>query len=215
MRVTPRPSGSVLVVDDDDEDRAFVARVLERSGFAATEAASGEEALEALTDEPPLLAILDICLGGISGYHVCHELRQRYGVDLPIMFVSGARTESCDRAAALLVGGDDFLAKPLSPDELIIRVGRLIQRSTPLDPVIRTRLTTREQQVLRLMAEGATPREIAGQLVITEKTVRTHLDHIFGKLGVHNCAQAVALAYRHSLLTAPGEATEGLAETAR
>jgi two-component system nitrate/nitrite response regulator NarL len=195
-----KAAGSVLVVDDDAELRRCLVRLLERSGYQTTEAGDGEEALERAEEETPALVIVEICLPGISGYQVCHELRQRFGPGLPIIFVSAARTESCDRTAALLVGGDDHLAKPLSPDELLIRVRRLIERSTPLNPVISRRLTPREQEVLRLLAEGLSAREAATHLVIAEKTVRTHIDHILGKLGVHSRAQAVALAYRRNLL---------------
>lgn len=203
MAIAPRPRRSVLVVDDDDEFRAALVDLLERNGYETTQVTSGEEALEAVRAEAPALAILDICLPGISGYSVCHELRQRFGPGLPVLFVSSARTDSCDRTAALLVGGDDYLAKPISPDELVIRVHRLIQRSTPFNPVVSSRLTAREQQVLRLIAEGLAPREIALQLIITEKTVRTHIEHIFSKLGAHSRAQAVALAYRENVLAKP------------
>jgi DNA-binding NarL/FixJ family response regulator len=206
VAVRSRARGSILVVDDDDEFRGYLVRLLESSGYGATQAASGEEALEAAQEEAPALAILDICLPGVSGYQVCHELRQRFGAGLPIIFVSAGRTESCDRAAALLVGGDDYLAKPISPDEFLIRVSRMIQRSTPFNPAVSGRLTAREQQVLRLITEGLAPRQIALHLVISEKTVRTHIDHIFSKLGVHSCAQAVALAYRRNLLTTPAGA---------
>jgi DNA-binding NarL/FixJ family response regulator len=201
--ISSRPHGSVLVVDDDDDLRDFLVSTLERRGYATTEAASGEEALEATQEEAPALVILDICLPGISGYQVCHDLRERFGEGLPIMFISAARTDSCDRAAALLVGGDDYLRKPVSPDELLIRVGRMIRRSAPLNPAVTGRLTPREQEVLRLIAEGLGSREIATRLVITEKTVATHIDHIFTKLGVHSRAQAVALAYQRNLLTTP------------
>jgi DNA-binding NarL/FixJ family response regulator len=200
MPTTSRPCGSVFVVDDDDEFRGSLVRVLERGGYVTRQWDSGEEALEAVEEDVPALVILDICLPGISGYQVCHDLRRRFGDGLPIVFVSASRTDSCDRAAALLVGGDDYLAKPISPDELLIRVGRMIRRSAPLNPAVSGRLTPREQDVLRLVAEGLGPREIATRLVITDKTVSTHIDHVFSKLGVHSRAQAVALAYQRNLL---------------
>jgi DNA-binding NarL/FixJ family response regulator len=195
--------GPVLVVDDDSEFRASLAAVLERGGYAPRQAASGEEALEAAQEEPPALVVLDVCLPGISGYQVCHELRGRFGDGLPIIFISAVRTESWDRVAALLLGGDDYLAKPVCPDELLIRVSRMIRRSTPLNPAVSARLTAREQDVLRLMTDGLGPRDIAERLLITEKTVGTHIDHIFNKLGVHSRAQAVALAFRRDLLGTP------------
>jgi DNA-binding NarL/FixJ family response regulator len=137
-----------------------------------------------------------VCLPGISGYQVCRDLRDRFGDGLPIIFVSGARSESYDRVAGLLVGGDEYLTKPLQPDEFLIRVARLMRRSAPLNPGVSGRLTPREREVLRCLAEGLAPRDIASHLVITPKTVGTHIDHIFSKLGVHSRAQAVALAFK-------------------
>jgi two-component system nitrate/nitrite response regulator NarL len=193
----------VFLVDDDDSLRGFLASLLEGRGIATRQAATGEEALEATQEEAPAVAVLDICLPGISGYQVCRDLRERFGDGLPIMFISAARTESCDRAAALLVGGDDYLEKPISADEFLIRVSRMIRRSAPLSPAVSGRLTAREQQVLRLIAEGLGPRDIASRLVIADKTVSTHIDHIFRKLGVHSRTQAVAVAFQRNLLTTP------------
>jgi DNA-binding NarL/FixJ family response regulator len=171
--------------------------VLEGAGYATRPVPSGEEALECAAAESLALVVLDICLPGISGYQVCKELKDEFGDALPILFVSGARTESYDRVACLLVGGDDYLAKPVAPDELLIRVSRLIRHSRPLAPSVVTRLTPRELEVLRLLAEGLGPHEVAGRLVISPKTVATHIDHILSKLGVHSRAQAVAVALQH------------------
>jgi DNA-binding NarL/FixJ family response regulator len=203
MLTTSRPHGPVLVVDDDDEVRGFVAVTLGRGGYAVSQANSGEAALDAVQEEPPAVALVDICLPGISGYDVCYELRKQFGDGLPIIVISGARTDSCDRTAALLVGADEFLTKPISPGELLIRVSRMIRRSTPLNPIASARLTGREREILRLIAEGLRPRDIAVQLVITDKTVSTHINHIFTKLGVHNRAQAVALAFKRDLVDTP------------
>jgi DNA-binding NarL/FixJ family response regulator len=200
MRGRPRPRGPVLVVDDDGSVRGEVSGLLTRAGFAVLEAATGEEALDIAAHETPSLVVLDICLPGVSGYQVCADLRALFGVGLPIVFISAARTESYDRVAGLLVGGDEYFSKPICPDEFMIRVGRLISRSTPLNRAVTDQLTNREQEVLRLLAEGTAPAEIATMLVITPKTVATHVDHILRKLGVSSRAQAVALAYRRDVV---------------
>lgn len=200
MRGGPRTCGPVLVVDDDESVRGAVSDLLRQVGFGVLEASTGEEALELAAHETPSLVVLDICLPGASGYQVCVDLRARFGTGLPIVFISGARTESYDRVAGLLVGGDEYFAKPISRDEFLIRVERLISRSTPLNPAVTEKLTSREQEVLRLLAEGTAPAEIATTLVITPKTVATHVDHILRKLGVSSRAQAVALAYRRDLI---------------
>ena len=114
--------------------------------------------------------------------------------------VSGARTDSYDRVAGLAVGADHYLAKPFAPDELLISVRRLVRRSAPLSAASASGLTKREREVLALMAEGLAPREIATRLVLSPKTVATHIGHVLEKLGVHSQAQAVAVAYRGDLV---------------
>jgi DNA-binding NarL/FixJ family response regulator len=163
------------------------------------EASTGEEAIEVASRCPPRLAILDVCLPGISGYQVCRILRNEFGDALPIIFVSGVRTESFDRVAGLLVGSDDYLVKPFAPDELLIRAARLIRRSTPLPRIITTRLTRREREVLGLLGEGLTASDIAERLYVSPKTVGTHCENILRKLGVRTRAQAVAVAFREEL----------------
>jgi DNA-binding NarL/FixJ family response regulator len=199
----PRPRAPVLIVDDDGETRARLAAGVTRAGFDIREASTGEEAVEIAEAETPALVILDVCLPGISGYEVCHALRQRFGAGLPIVFVSAARTESYDRVAALLIGGDDYLVKPVAPDELAIRIERLAERAAPVVPEIARKLTARELDVLRLLAEGRDVGEMGSLLFISPKTVNTHIDHILQKLGVHSRAQAVALAYRRNLVETP------------
>jgi DNA-binding NarL/FixJ family response regulator len=133
----------------------------------------------------------------MSGYEVCRTLREEDS-ELPIVFVSGSRTESADCVAALALGGDDYVAEPYAADELLARVRRLIDRSRPR--VVVSRLTPREHEVLRLLAEGSSPDEIAGSLFISPRTVATHIDHILSKLNVNSRVQAVAVAYREGLI---------------
>jgi DNA-binding NarL/FixJ family response regulator len=150
--------------------------------------------------EPPRLAILDVALPGICGYQLCSDLRSLFGQTVPIIFVSGERTEPFDRVAGLLLGADEYLVKPFALDELLIRVRRLITRMPSVAPAVMSKLTARESEVLHLLAAGRMPDEIAKELVISVKTVRTHMEHVFGKLGVHSQAQAVAAAYGGELM---------------
>jgi DNA-binding NarL/FixJ family response regulator len=195
--------GRILLVEDDECCREHLATVFRQAGYEACEAATGEEALETARREQLGLVVLDVCLPGISGYEVCHELRQEFGERLPIILVSGLRTESLDRVAGLLLGADDYLVKPFAPDELLVRVRKLIRRAAPLVAAAEPRLTSRELEVLRLLADGLGQDEIAGRLFISTKTVATHIDHILGKLGVRSRAQAVALAFRDQLVSSP------------
>src|SRR5918995_1381485 len=136
----------------------------------------------------------------IGGYEVCHELRERYGDDLPIVFVSGSRTEPGDRAAGIMLGADDYITKPFDPDELLARIRRLLRRGRRAADRPRRRttfaeLTARELEVLELMAGGLAQAEIAKRLVISPRTAGTHIQHILEKLDVRSRAQAVALAH--------------------
>jgi two-component system, NarL family, nitrate/nitrite response regulator NarL len=193
-------SGTILVVDDDAGARDLVSDLLGRAGYTTMQASTGEEALAAAEADRPSLVLLDVRLPGVSGYEVLHSLRDRFGDGLPVVFVSGERTESFDRVAGLQLGADDYLVKPYAPDELIARLRRLLTRPGQLDDTNgRPALTAREEEVLKLLASGLDQKEIAKDLVISEKTVSSHIERILAKLGVHSRAQAVAVAHRTGL----------------
>ena len=200
----PPGNAPVLIVDDDHEFRGQLGRLLLQEGYPVAEAHTGEAALSAARATRPELVVLDICLPGLSGYEVCHALRTEFGEGLPIMFVSAARCESYDRVAGFLVGGDDYLVKPIAADEFLCRVRRLIRRATWKAPAGNTGLTVRELEVLQLLARGHKPTDVAGCLCISPKTVGTHTEHIFDKLGVNSRAQAVAAAYERGLISTRG-----------
>jgi DNA-binding NarL/FixJ family response regulator len=191
---------SVLIVDEDDEERTALAGLLRDAGFEVVEAASGDEALRLIRENRHALAILEVPLGAISGYEVCRSLRADLDLELPVIFLSGARTESYDRVAGFLAGADDYLVKPYAADELLARVRRLVDQTRERAIRASWGLTKRELQVLQLLGEGLTKGEIAQRLFITPKTVGTHMEHIFSKLGVQTAAQAVAVAYRRDLI---------------
>jgi DNA-binding NarL/FixJ family response regulator len=197
--------GRILIVDDDGGFRALVATLLAEAGLGeAVEAATGRDALAAMREERPALVLLDVRLPDISGFQVCRTLRDELGEDLPVIFVSGERVEPADRAVGLLVGADDYVVKPVDPDELLARMRRAITRSCHELPAAATprafELTAREQEILERFAEGQSQAEIAEALVISPKTVASHAQRILAKLGVHSRAQAVAAAYRLGLI---------------
>jgi len=199
VSATPPP---VLVADADDGSRAELANLLQAAGYPVVEASSGEEALAAVRDTNPCAALLEIPLGGLSGYEVCRTMQEKLGESVPVMFVSGVRTESYDRVAGLLVGASDYLDKPYAPDELLTRLRNLLRRSHPLPATIFEKLTRREREVLQLLADGLRQEEIAQRLFITRKTVGAHVVSVLRKLGVKSQAQAVAMAYRGELVGA-------------
>lgn len=191
--------GTVLIADADAASREELARIFESAGYQVVRVESGEEALRAVGKARPSVVLLEIPLGNLSGYEVCRALREELAGALPIVFVSGSRTQSYDRVAGLLVGADDYIVKPYAPDELLTRVRNLVRRSRPPTRTVSPKLTKREQEVLRLLTEGFRPDEIAERLFISPKTVGTHVEHILRKLGVRSQTQAVALAYRDDL----------------
>jgi DNA-binding NarL/FixJ family response regulator len=201
----PGSRGPILVVDDDDHFRALVTAVLEHCGYELVEAATGEAALEAVRAAPPALVVLDVRLPGISGYEVCRALREEFGDRLPIVFVSGERTQSFDRVAGFLIGGDDYLVKPFALDDFVARIRRYLQRSARTTAGVGVNLTKRELEVLQLFTHGHSQAEIARRLFVSPKTVGTHTERLFKKLGAHSRAQAVSLAYEHALLGDPSE----------
>jgi DNA-binding NarL/FixJ family response regulator len=191
---------TVLVVDDDASFCAFLSSLLASASMDAVEASDAATAIAAARERRPDAAILDVALPGVSGYGLCRELRDVYGPDLPVIFVSGTRTDPIDRAAGLLVGGDDYLVKPIDPDELLARLRRLLERARAWTRASSVELSEREIEVLQLVAEGLPPAEVAKRLVISPKTVSSHVQRIMSKLDVHTRAQAVAVAYEAGLI---------------
>ena len=196
---------AVLVVDEDQDARTRVSRALLRAGFQIRECAEGEEALAAAGFERPAAVVLEVDLPDVDGFEVCRELRDRFGDDLPVVLVSGRRVTTHDRIAGLLIGADDYLVKPVNADELLIRLRRLLTRSTDAredrsDAAVRDVLSPRELEILLLLARGLSAAAIADRLVISRKTVASHLQHVMAKLGVHSRAHAVAEAYRLGLV---------------
>jgi DNA-binding NarL/FixJ family response regulator len=107
-----------------------------------------------------------------------------------------------------MLGADDYLAKPLDSGELLARIRRSLRRATPKTNGNGNRnghrdepsLSPREREILTLLAEGRTQSQIAAALVISSKTVATHIQHILAKLGVHTRAQAVSAAFQRGLV---------------
>jgi DNA-binding NarL/FixJ family response regulator len=201
VRIVPGRSPVGGVIDDDAGFRFYVAELLENAGYRTEQLDNGTAVLPAALAERPAAVLLDVHLPDLNGYEVCRELRDRYGDLVPIFFVSGERTDALDRSAGLLVGADDYMVKPLDPGELIARVRRLVHRPRSNDELSSSdgklaSLTQREHEVLDLLAEGYRQEEIARKLVISPKTVATHIQRILGKLEVRSRAQAVAHVLR-------------------
>jgi DNA-binding response OmpR family regulator len=119
----------VLVVDDDPTVSDVVRRYLEREDFGVRLAGDGQQALDEYRRERPDLVVLDLMLPGIDGLEVCRRLR-RQDPGLPIIMLTALGQES-DRVIGLEIGADDYVTKPFSPRELVLRVQSVLRRTAP------------------------------------------------------------------------------------
>lgn len=183
-------AGSILIVGGDPGSREQLAELACRLGHGVHAVADARAALDHVAAASPRLVLLDVDRGALE---LCHELVDLLGARTPVIIVSAERATPEDCVAGLLAGADDYLAKPFDAGELLARMRRSIARSSPArPPVADAHLTPREQEILDLLVAGDTEREIARRLVISTKTVATHIQHILTKLGVHSRAQAIA-----------------------
>ena len=119
----------ILVVEDERDIAALVAYHLTKEGYRVRTAEGGTEALEAAASERPDLLILDLMLPGLSGYEVLGELRRRPELTEVPVIVLTARRDEADRVRGLELGADDYVTKPFSPRELVLRVGAVLRRA--------------------------------------------------------------------------------------
>ncbi|MCC8182172.1 MAG: response regulator transcription factor [Clostridiales bacterium] len=119
-------SGVILVTDDEPEIRQLLRILLENKGYHVIEAANGRDAIRMAEEHPELdLILLDIMMPEMSGLEACRQLRSR--TKAPILFLTARNTER-DKEEAYVLGGDDYLAKPFSQGELLMKVTSLIRR---------------------------------------------------------------------------------------
>jgi DNA-binding NarL/FixJ family response regulator len=196
-------TGCVVVADHDARQRTAMSRLLQRIGFDVLEATTGTEALKLARSTRPAAVLLEVALPQISGYQVCKMLRDEYGPEVPILLLSADRLEPHDRAAGLLLGADDYCAKPFAPDALLARI-KSYTRPPAVAPTngsdVMPSLTPSELRVLRLLAAGVHTKVIAAELSITPKTVSMHIQNAMKKFDVHTRTQAVARAHQLRLL---------------
>jgi DNA-binding response OmpR family regulator len=126
--MTDRPLA--LVVDDDETVRDVVHRYLDRAGYRVVLAGDGEQALRAVADKAPDVVVLDLMLPRLGGLEVCRRLR-RDAVRVPIVMLTALGEEE-DRVLGLELGADDYVTKPFSPRELVLRVASVLRRSREL-----------------------------------------------------------------------------------
>ncbi len=124
-------SAKILIVDDESNLLRLIGYVLQVEGYEIVTAHSGMEALNKIQTEKPDLVILDSTLPDISGLEICQRLRRNsYTVNLPIIMLS-AWVELSDKIRGLEAGADEYITKPVDPDELVARVGALLSAKGP------------------------------------------------------------------------------------
>jgi DNA-binding response OmpR family regulator len=179
----------VLVVEDDRKIATFVAKGLREAGYAADHVTSGEEALALVETYPFDAAIVDIMLPGMDGLALIERMRKKQ-INTPVIILS-ARQSVDDRIRGLKAGGDDYLTKPFSFSELLMRVRALLRRSSMAQSPVKLRAGDLEMDLLRReVTRGGKrielqPREFAlleymmrNEGIVLSKTVI--LEHVWG-----------------------------------
>ncbi|MFN8802115.1 MAG: response regulator [Gemmatimonas sp.] len=134
MNPAPSTADRILVVDDETEIVALVAYHLAKTGYRVSTASSGQDALELARRERPSLIVLDLMLPGMSGFDVLEQLRLDESTrDIAVIMLT-ARREEPDRIRGLSLGADDYLTKPFSPAELVLRVAAILRRTGSVQP---------------------------------------------------------------------------------
>lgn len=199
---------TVLLVDDHAVVRAGLRALLDSQPDieVIAEAGTGEEAVDAVTTRRPRLVTMDLALGsGIDGVEAIRRIRQ-VDRDLPVLVFTTYDTDA-DVVRAIDAGAIGYLLKDSTPQEIFAAVRGAAAGQSVLSPPVASRLlqqmqrpeealTPREAELLTLLAKGMTNKELGKALFISEATVKTHLAHIYAKLGVDTRAAAVSVALR-------------------
>lgn len=119
-------SPKVMLIDDDKNIHVLMQRIMEEAGYNFCAAYSGEKGLEMLDEEKPDLLLLDVMMPGMNGFDVCTRIREE-GRFIPIIFLS-AKSDIVDKSIGFRAGGDDYVIKPFSTDELLLRIEANIRR---------------------------------------------------------------------------------------
>ena len=194
------PEPAVFVVDDDAAVRDSLRWLMDSVGLRVEEFASGEAFLAEITPQHPGCVVLDLRMPGLGGLEVHQRLRDR-GIDLPVIVISG-HGDVPVAVRALKSGVADFIEKPFSDQELLDCVQQALRRDigNRLQQLKREELTTRyltltprELDVLRLVVDGLTNKEISATLGISLKTVETHRARVMEKMAAGSVSELVRM----------------------
>ena len=206
---TDKQVARVLVVDDHALFRTGVANIINQESDlrVIAEAANGEEAVAAFDRHRPDVTLLDLRMPVMEGVEVVRRIRERDPHAKVIVLTTYDTDEDISRA--LRAGAKAYVLKDITANGLVTCIHDVLDGKTYLAPaaaaklaegVTRVQLTPRELATLNLLADGKANKEIAGALGISERTVKTHLGNLFGKLGVTSRTEAVKVATRRGLV---------------
>ena len=199
----------VLLVDDHALLRTGVANIINQEPDlrVVAEAANGVEAVAAFERHHPDVTLLDLRMPEMEGVEAVTQIRDRDPHAKVIILTTYDTDEDITRA--LKAGAKAYVLKDIAADDLVSCIRDVLAGKTYLAPaaaaklaegVTRIQLTPRELATLRLLADGKANKEIANELGISERTVKTHLGHLFEKLGVTSRTEAVKVATRRGLV---------------
>jgi len=205
----PAAHARVLLVDDHALLRTGVANIINQEPDlrVVTEAGNGIEAVEAYEHHRPDVALLDLRMPVMEGVEAVRQIRQR-DPNARVIVLTTYDTDD-EISSALKAGAKAYVLKDISADGLIACIRDVLAGKTYLAPsaaaklaegVSRVQLTPREMATLRLLADGKSNKEIGNELDITERTVKTHLAHLFEKLAVTSRTEAVKVATHRGLV---------------
>ncbi|HEY3161478.1 MAG TPA: response regulator transcription factor [Vicinamibacterales bacterium] len=200
---------TVLLVDDHALLRTGVANIINQEPdlHVVAEAGDGVEAMEAFERHHPDVTLLDLRMPRMEGVEVVRQLRERDPRARVIILTTYDTDDEISRA--LKAGAKAYVLKDISAEDLVGCIRDVLAGKTYIAPaaaaklaegVTRVQLTPREMAALKLMADGKANKEIASALDISERTVKTHLGHLFEKLGVTSRTEAVKVATRRGLV---------------
>ncbi len=205
----PPTKARVLVVDDHALLRTGVANIINQEPDlrVVAEAGNGIEAVEAFEHHRPDVTLLDLRMPVMEGVEAVRQIRER-DPQARVIVLTTYDTDD-EIARALKAGAKAYVLKDISADALVDCIRDVLAGKTYLAPaaaaklaegVTRVQLTPREMATLRLMADGKANKEIAVELGISDRTVKTHLGHLFEKLGVTSRTEAIKVAMRRGLV---------------
>jgi DNA-binding NarL/FixJ family response regulator len=209
VAVVPTQTATVLLVDDHALMRTGVANIINQESDlrVIAEASNGAEAIAAFEQFHPDVTLLDLRMPVMEGVEAVRQIRARDPRARVIVLTTYDTDDEISRA--LKAGAKAYVLKDISADLLIDCIRDVLAGKTYLAPsaaaklaegVTHVQLTPREMAALRLMADGKANKEIATELSISERTVKTHLGHLFEKLGVTSRTEAIKVATRRGLV---------------